>query len=133
LAKEAMRREVTAGSEKKALEIRKAEDGMEYPDVARLCRVIVSDAQLVVIDPDLVAALRQRESVGYRQLLLHSVPIWADKVGKLPVEPVFPSRVRRNDTNTLYAWTAAYDPDFLGYMAGVIPLLEGLQDGCFIA
>lgn len=133
LAKEAMRREVTAKGENKAREICKAEDGMEYPDVARLCRVIDSDTRLVVIDPDLVEMLRQRKKVGYRQLLLHSVQIWTHKITKLPISPIFPHRATRNDRETLYAWTAAYDPDFLGYMAGVIPLLEGLRDGCFIA
>ena len=133
LAKEAMRREVTAGGEKRAEEIRKAEDGMEYPQVSGLCRVIDSDTRLVVIDPDLVEMLRRREPVGYRQLLLHSVQIWTSKIVNLPVKPVFSSRARANNADTLYAWTAAYDPDFLGYMAGVIPLLEGLQEGCFIA
>lgn len=133
LAKEAMRREVTAKGENKASEICKAEDGMEYPDVARLCRVIDSDTRLVVIDPDLVEMLQQRKKVGYRQLLLHSVQIWTHKITKLPISPIFPQRAIRNDRDTLYAWTAAYDPDFLGYMAGVIPILEGLRDGCFIA
>jgi CRISPR-associated endonuclease/helicase Cas3 len=133
LAKEAMRREVTAGEEGRAQEIRKAEDGMEYPQVAKLCRVIDSDTRLVVIDQELVEMLRQRERVGYRRLLLHSVQLWADKVPKLPIKPVFSSAIGKNDADTLYAWTASYDPDFLGYMAGVIPLLEGLRDGCFLA
>ena len=127
-----MRREVTAGGEKRAEEIRKAEEGMEYPQVSGLCRVIDSDTRLVVIDPGLVEALRRRERVGYRQLLLYSVQIWTSKIVNLPVKPVFSSRARASNADTLYAWDAAYDPDFLGYMAGVIPLLEGLQDGCFI-
>jgi CRISPR-associated endonuclease/helicase Cas3 len=133
LAKEAMRREVTAKGENKAREICEAEDGMEYPDVARLCRVIDSDTRLVIIDPDLVEMLHQRKKVGYRQLLLHSVQIWTHKITKLPISPIFPHRATRNDRDTLYAWTAAYDPDFLGYMAGVMPILEGLRDGCFLA
>lgn len=133
LAKEAMRREVTAKDENRKQEIRKAEDGMEYPEVAKLCRVINSDTQLVVVDPALVEMLRQGESVSYRQLLLHSVQIWSHKVPKLPIAPVFPHGATKNDVNALYAWTAIYDPDFLGYMAGVMPILEGLQDGCFLA
>lgn len=132
LAKEAMRREVTAKDEDRARQIRIAEDGMEYPQVAELCRVIDSDTRTVVIDPGLVEALRRGEHVSYRQLLLHSVQIWTDRAAKLPLAPVFSSRTRKDDSNILYAWTAAYDPDFLGYMAGVIPLLEGLQDGYFV-
>ena len=133
LAKEAMRREVTAEDENRKQKICEAEDGMEYPEVAQLCRVINSDTRLVVIDPELVEILRQGEKVSYRQLLLHSVQIWSHKVPKLPIAPVFSHGVTKNDANTLYAWTATYDPDFLGYMAGVIPILEGLRDGCFIA
>jgi hypothetical protein len=71
--------------------------------------------------------------VGYRRLLLHSVQLWTHKIAKLPIEPILSNRTGKNDSSTLYAWTAAYDPDFLGYMAGVIPLLEGLRDGCFVA
>jgi hypothetical protein len=133
LAKEAMRREVTAKGENKAQEIRKAEDGMEYPCVTHLCRVIDSDTRLVIINPDLVELLRQRRKVSYRELLLHSVQIWTSKITKLPIAPVFPYRSTKNDTDTLYAWLADYSPDFLGYMDGVIPLLEGLQGGCFMA
>lgn len=106
---------------------------MEYPDVARLCQVIQSDTRTVVIDPTLIDALRARQRVSHRQLLLNSVQIWANKVIKLPIAPLFPNRAKQDDSNTLYMWNGAYDPDFLGYMAGVIPLLEGLQDGCFIA
>jgi len=58
--------------------------------------------------------------------------MWTSKIVNLPVVPVFSSRAGKSNADTLYAWTAAYDPDFLGYMAGVIPLLEGLRDGCFI-
>ncbi len=133
LAKEAMRREVTATNEERAEQIRDAEDGMEYPQVAEMCRVIDSYTQTVVIDPDLLKALQDKERVDYRRLLLHSVQIWAYKVPKLPVKPVFPNTVRKDGSSILYEWTAAYDPDFLGYMEGVIPLLEGLRDSCFVA
>ena len=133
LTKEAMRREVTAKDEQRQQEIREAEDGMEYPEVAKLCRVINSDTQIVVIDPALVETLRQGENVNYKYLLLHSVQIWTTKISKLPIAPVFSHTATTDDRNTLYAWTAEYDPDFVGYMAGVIPILEGLQDGCFLA
>lgn len=133
LAKEAMRREVTARGEEKMQEICKYENDMEYPKVAELCRVIDSDTRLVVIDPELVETLRRGNKVDYKQLLLHSVQIWSYKVLQFPIKPVFSHSTVQNDANTLYAWTAAYDPDFLGYMAGVIPVLEGLRDGCFLA
>ncbi|HJT19121.1 MAG TPA: DEAD/DEAH box helicase [Nitrospira sp.] len=133
LAKEAMRREVTEGGQNKAKDICVAEDEMEYPEVAALCRVIDTDTRIVVIDPLLVKALRDGERVGYRELLQYSVQIWASKIDKLPVAPVLENRTRRYDSNTLYEWKAEYDADFLGYMSGLMPLLEGLQQGSFIA
>jgi CRISPR-associated endonuclease/helicase Cas3 len=132
LAKEAMRREVTDGQEQRAREIREAEDGMEYPQVSELCCVIESDTRIVVIDPLLVEALRRRTKVDHRQLLRNSVQIWAVKAMKLPVAPVFSSRYPIDDSSTLYEWKAPYDPDFLGYMDGVMPLLDGLREGYFI-
>jgi len=132
LAKEAMRREVTESGRNKAKEICVAESEMEYPEVAALCRVIDTDTRIVVIDPLLVKALRGGERVGYRELLRNSVQIWARKIDQLPVAPILVSQTRRHDSNALYEWKAGYDPDFLGYMSGLIPLLEGLQQGCFI-
>ncbi len=132
LAKEAMRREVTEGEQNKAKEICVAESEMEYPKVTALCRVIDTDTRIVVIDPLLVKALRDGKLVGYRELLRHSVQIWAHKIDKLPVAPVLASRTRQYDSHSLYEWKAEYDPDFLGYMSGFMPLLEGLQQGCFI-
>jgi CRISPR-associated endonuclease/helicase Cas3 len=134
LAKEAMRREVTAKGEQRASAIVKAEEGMEYPEVASLCRVIDADTRIVVIDPKLVEALRQGERVPTQKLLRYSVQVWSHKIPKLPIVPVFDRAARSSDDSPdLYAWTAAYDPDFLGYMAGVLPLLEQLKDGCFLA
>ncbi len=132
LAKEAMRREITEGMEEKARKIIEAEVGLEYPEVSKLCRVIDADTRTVVIDPALIDSLRQREHIDYRMLLRHSVQMWTYKITQLAVKPLFPDRTGKDDSATLYEWTAAYDPDFLGYMAGVMPLLEGLQKGCFL-
>ena len=133
LAKDAMRREVTSADEERVRQIRDAEDEMEYRQVSDLCRVIDSDTRTVVIDMELAEKLRRAERVSYRQLLLHSVQIWARKIDKLPVAPVLVNRTRQYDSNALYEWRAEYDPDFLGYMSGLMPLLEGLQQGYFLA
>jgi len=133
LAKEAMRLEITEGGKENAQRIRDQENGMEYPDVSRLCQVIQSDTRTVVIDNELVTALRGKQRVSHRDLLLNSVQIWSSKVVKLPIAPLFPNRMKDADQNTLYVWDAQYDPEFLGYMAGVLPILDGLKDGCFLA
>ncbi len=133
LAKEAMRLEITAKDEDRVRQICEQENGMEYPGVAKLCQVIQADTRTVVIDSTLAATLRDRQHVSHRILLLNSVQIWATKMIRLPIAPLFPNRTKQDDPNTLYVWNGAYDPDFLGYMAGVMPLLEGLRDGCFVA
>ena len=59
--------------------------------------------------------LEKREQVPWRELLRGSVQIWKWKVQELKLRLV-------EGHEELYCWTAPYDPDFLGYMAGVLPL-----------
>jgi hypothetical protein len=133
LAKEAMRLELTEGGREEAGRICEQESGMEYPDVYRRCQVIQSDTRTVIIDNDLVKTLRDKQRVSHRELLRKSVQIWSSKVIKLPITPLFSNKTNHVDSNALYVWDADYDPEFLGYMAGVLPILHGLQDGCFLA
>jgi hypothetical protein len=128
-----MRLEVTDKDETRARSLREAEDGMEYPLAARLCRVIDAPTCTVVVDPLLVQKLRRREKVRSRELHRGSVQIWATKVNELSLRPVFDGMPSVDDLGMLYEWTLPYDPDFLGYMAGVLPLLESLKDGVFLA
>jgi hypothetical protein len=62
--------------------------------------------------------------VPWRELLRGSVQMWARRVEDLAVR-----RSRFHDE--VYVWTAQYDPDFLGYMAGVLPNLKGRAGGLF--
>jgi len=126
LAKEAMRREITDAAESRAMGIIKAEAGMEYPAVARLCRVIDADTRVVVVDPRLIELLRNRERVSPTALVRSSVQIWATNIRQWDIAPLFPGDL---DEASLYVWTGPYDPDFLGYMAGVLPLVYAGQDG----
>lgn len=130
LAKKAMRREVTAADEKRARELIAAEVEMEYPTVSNLFRVIEADTRTIVINRDLAEAIRKGERVDRRQLLRESVQMWVYRIEQLAVEPILP---HRDEADQLYVWTDEYDPDFLGYMAGVLPFLEGLKDGIFVA
>jgi hypothetical protein len=131
LAKEAMRLEVTEGARQRADEIVNSEKGMEYPRVSELCRVIEGETCLVVIDQDLVMALENYERVPSIRLLRHSVQLRAQGVNmKRFAKPI---AMGGRSNRELYAWTGAYDPDFLGYMAGVLPVLDGLAGGIFLA
>jgi CRISPR-associated endonuclease/helicase Cas3 len=122
---DALRRElILRDVREKADELRRAEALEEFPRVAELYRVIDSDTRTVVVDPELVRRLENRERVPWRELLRGSVQIWARKVQDLGLQ-------RSDKHEELYYWTGVYDPDFLGYMAGVLPLIQGRDTGLY--
>ena len=99
-----------------------AETKTNYPSVAQLGRVISQQTLTVVVDRDLADRLERGDAVRPRELQDHSVQIWAsaDAVHRYALRPL---RARRQRAE-LYAWTLAYDPRFLGIMAGVLRLQE---------
>lgn len=127
LATQAMRLEWTEGADGKARLLVKAEQDMEYPEVADRCRVIEADTVTVVIDPGLAQTIRDHKKVSKLELLQYSVQIWGKRIEKLGLKPI--SRV-----GDLYEWNHAYDPEFLGYMAGVLKLEKFIRGdpGVFI-
>lgn len=126
-ASEAFNREIETGIPgTRAIDVMKAEKEMDYPTVGKLNRVIDADTKLVVVDTDLADAIRKRRSVSARELLRNSVQMWAQKIEQLALEPLCQSR------EIFGLGSCAYDPDFLGYMAGVVPLVYGGQDGFYV-
>jgi CRISPR-associated endonuclease/helicase Cas3 len=122
---EALRREIVLRDvREKADALRKAEALEEFPQVAELYDVIDSDTRIVVVDPQLVTRLNERERVSWRELLRGSVQVWARKVQDLGIQCL-------NHHEEVYCWTGAYDPGFLGYMAGVLPLIHGRDTGLY--
>lgn len=91
----------------------KAEEARDYPAVAQHGRVIQADTRLVVVQPRLKKRLRAHHAVSFADLLRGSVQIWSTRIDALRLEPL-PGR------RELYGWDYAYDPDFVGYMAGVL-------------
>jgi CRISPR-associated endonuclease/helicase Cas3 len=122
LATCAMQREWTSGAEEKASQLIKNEERMEYPSVSKECRVIDTDTRTVIIDECLAKAVRNGEKVSRVDLMRYSVQIWADKIHNLRLEPLI-HRGSSSDSG-IYVWQYAYDPDFLGYMKGVLKLEE---------
>jgi len=114
-ATEAMRREIrreTVQNESEELQIK--ERKRDYPKVAELCRVIASDTRTVIVDPHVVEAIENRQPIARNDLMRGSVQIWAKKLDKLStIRPIC-------GKEELLAWTGKYDPDFLGYMSGVL-------------
>jgi CRISPR-associated endonuclease/helicase Cas3 len=117
---EALRREVLRYYPKEAAELKKRERRRDFAYVAERYRVIDAQTCMVVVDRDLIEKLKGRERVSSRELLLGSVQMWARKIEDLRVSEFgwLPG---------LYEWTGPYDEDFLGYMAGVLPLIYAGQ------
>jgi hypothetical protein len=128
LTTRAMRREWTCGAEDKARQLVKDEENMEYPSVSQKCRVIDTDTRTVIIDEALVLAIREGRKVSRTELMRYSVQIWATKIRDLALEPVIPHEDPSD--SDMYSWGSYdYDPDFLGYMAGVLRLKDFIASG----
>jgi len=123
----AMRREWTYGADEKARKLIKDEDRMEYPSVSTQCRVIDTDTRTVIIDESLAEAVRKGEKVSRHELMRYSVQIWANKIEKLGLQPAIQGS--RSEDLKIYVWQYDYDPDFLGYMKGVLKLEKFIASG----
>lgn len=96
-----------------------------YPDVTSLARLIDADTRFVVVRPELRDRLERREPIASRELLGASVQLWAKNVDRFALEPI-------RGREQLFFWPYAYDPAFLGYMEGALPLLDVEKGGAFI-
>jgi CRISPR-associated endonuclease/helicase Cas3 len=99
----------------------RAEATRDYPEVRRQGRVIEADTRLVVVDPDLKKWIVERRPIRFKELLAGSVQLWATKIDKLGLAQL-PGRAG------IYSWDQEYDPNFLGYMAGVFRVQSFLDD-----
>jgi CRISPR-associated endonuclease/helicase Cas3 len=123
---EAIRREVQHETIREYSEkLKDREDKWDYPEVAKLCRLIESDTRMVIVDSKTAEALERREPVSGSNLVRKSVQIWATKLENLPVRPL-------RGSDELFVWVGRYDADFLGYMAGVLPLLQAQESGLLV-
>ena len=117
----AMREELSARGGLGADPLLKAEAARDYPAVKKYGRVIDADTRIVVVDEHLKRQFAERQPVDFQDLLRGSVQLWTTKIEKLRLERL-PGRV------DVYVWPHDYDPDFLGYMAGVLKLQTFLKD-----
>ena len=129
IIEKAFAREMTDRKNTRAREILTKEREMEYPDVARLCRVIDSDTRIVLVDRDIAGRLRKGCRITPNELQRHCVQLWASRIESLRLRPLFDMS---GDEYGLYVWEYDYDPDFLGYMQGVLQLLEISRTGLAI-
>jgi CRISPR-associated endonuclease/helicase Cas3 len=130
---EAMRRELMSDFgdfENKSLEIKKHEQTNDYPEVAKLCKVIDADTRLVVISTEIVEAFKKYEKVDNAELIRNSVQIRFFKINSKQFNSFC---IAINGHEEIYEWRGEYDEKFLGYMKAIIPLLEMNADGFAMA
>jgi CRISPR-associated endonuclease/helicase Cas3 len=124
--RDALRKEAQRGSPAKAIaKLRGAEHGFDFPEVAKLFRVIATDTRTVLVNHEIERRLRSRtasERPHWRQIMENTVQVWSNRL------PLLPFRSLPGLEDMLVIEENCYD-DFLGYMKGVLPLLKAQQDG----
>ncbi len=115
---DALQREVRQDHGEKALrmeEICQAERDCDYPQVAKLCRVIDAPTQTVVIEPELIQRLENPDRTQWPhwpEVMLGSVQLWMGREQEFSLPEL-------RGLPGVFRWNLAYDA-FLGYMAGVL-------------
>jgi CRISPR-associated endonuclease/helicase Cas3 len=122
----AMKAEFRPISQQTALDLVNAESERDYPKVAQNCRVIQTETKTVVVDPSIISRLKRYERVPSIDVVRHSVQMFNAKIEKFGLSPV------TSESDLFYlseSWD--YDPDFLGYMAGIINQSKAAIPGGF--
>jgi hypothetical protein len=104
----------------------KAESERDYPKVSEVGRVIDAPTRFVVIEQQLKESLERQVPVPFSTLLAGSVQLWATKIERLGLQSL---HLYGRSSPEIYLWGYDYDPDFLGYMAGVLKLEEFIASG----
>jgi len=121
-ATESVRRELARNDIiQKAKSIQNEEERQEYRKVEKLTKLIDTDTRTVVICRNIINRLLTREKVSSVDLLQNSVQLWSNKVQNLGLQcfRYFPE---------LYYWNYPYDPNFMGYMEGLLPMVYQYTD-----
>jgi CRISPR-associated endonuclease/helicase Cas3 len=124
---EAIQREVLQDHGEKASrmeEISQAEKDADYPQVAKLCRIIDAATQTVVVEQGLIDRLENPDRSQWpnsREMMLGSVQLWIGKEREFALPEL-------HGLSGVFRWNLEYD-SFLGYMAGVLPLLKAGKNG----
>jgi CRISPR-associated endonuclease/helicase Cas3 len=123
----ALQREVQQDHGEKASRMEKifqAEKDADYPQVAKLCRIIDATTHTVVVEPGLIQRLENPDRSqwpDWRDMMLGSVQLWIGKEREFALPEL-------RSLPGVFRWNLQYDP-FLGYMAGVLPLLKAGKTG----
>jgi CRISPR-associated endonuclease/helicase Cas3 len=108
----ALRMELNEASQTKLGVIRDLEHKKNFPDVAHEYRVIEDETVIVLVDPTR-SAFESGNKVTAAEIVRGSVRVRKSLEKKYALRPL-------DGKDELFAWTLDYDPDFLGYMDGVL-------------
>lgn len=101
-------------------DLRKAESSFNFPEVQKLFRVIDAETYTAVVSKSLQERIEKNQPIDWRELQQHSVQIYKNRAEWLQLRA-------STSLQDVFFWDLPYD-DLLGYMAGVLPLLN-IQDG----
>ena len=124
---DALQREILQDHGEKASrleEIFQAEKDADYPQVAKLCRIIDAATKTVVVESKLIQRLENPDRSrwpDWREMMLGSVQLWTGKEREFALPEL-------RGLPGVFRWNLEYNP-FLGYMAGVLPLLKAGKSG----
>jgi CRISPR-associated endonuclease/helicase Cas3 len=114
---EALRRELNRADIKPFLDrLRMEEAAMSFAKVEDLFRVISAQTFTAVVKPELIDRLMKYPPVPFRELQDGSVQLWLGKEREFALPEL-------RGLPGVFRWNLEYTP-FLGYMAGVLPLLR---------
>jgi len=129
LVTEALRRELMSDTDQRHIKLQKMESEMNYPEVAKLYKVIADNTILVIVDEDTIRSLINHpkgDKIFQKKLNRNSVQIWANKINNICAYPLegYPGLYALNKDQ--------YDKTFLGYMKGMLQVFKIDSEGCAV-
>jgi len=101
------------------------EKNNRFPKVEEMFKVIESDTKLVLINEEIINAVKNHRKVSWQEIQNHSVRIYGYNLEKYGI----------NDAQLqpgIYQWPLEYD-DFLGIMKGALPVIRAISGDGLIA
>lgn len=116
---EAMKREVREKNQLRADNnpVVIAERSRDFPAVNDKFKVIPANTVTAIIDKEMCERIERHKKVDFIELQQKSVSIYSNNINNFALKPL-------RGFNELYAWMLDYENDFLGYMAGVLKLMD---------
>ncbi|MFP3041152.1 CRISPR-associated endonuclease Cas3'' [Treponema primitia] len=115
LSTQSIEEEIVAyGRSSEFMELVKYERNNEFKKVEELFKVISTDTRITLVDKELIAKIRAHKKVDWQTIQKNSVQIRKCILKETKAEEIL---------SGIYEWPLTYD-NFIGYMAGVLPVAK---------